>query len=273
MSSQTPWNSQFNNAKGALLVGNATRPIVRTIGSDGQVLTANSANADGVEWASPGAGIFSIVQQTFAANGTYTPTVGMTYCIIEGVGGGGGGGGARATGAGNNSVGGGGGGGGYSKGVFSAAAVGVSQAVVIGAGGAGVAGGTGNTGGTTTVGALISSTGGAGGIAGPNATANIFVGAGGASGIGTIGATSIQSSRGFLGFQLFTSAIAGNGGTSIWGQGGAGAVFQAAVGGAIGSAGSGRGAGGGGSSNGGSQAARVGGAGSAGFVVITEFVS
>lgn len=50
MSSNSAWNAEYNSLKGSLLVGNGTRPIVRTIGADGQVLTANSAQADGVEW-------------------------------------------------------------------------------------------------------------------------------------------------------------------------------------------------------------------------------
>lgn len=48
----TPWNSQYNDSKGALLVGNGIRPIVRNIGTDGQMLTANSAQSDGVQWGS-----------------------------------------------------------------------------------------------------------------------------------------------------------------------------------------------------------------------------
>lgn len=49
--SQSSWNANYNSAKGALLVGDGTRPEIRTVGADGTVLTANSANADGVEWA------------------------------------------------------------------------------------------------------------------------------------------------------------------------------------------------------------------------------
>ena len=48
--SQNSWNAEFNNAKGSLLVGNNIRPIVRTVGTDGQVLMADSAQADGVAW-------------------------------------------------------------------------------------------------------------------------------------------------------------------------------------------------------------------------------
>ena len=57
MAEQTLWNSDYNNDKGYLLVGNGTRPIDRIIGSDGQMLTAQSANADGVEWAFQGTAV------------------------------------------------------------------------------------------------------------------------------------------------------------------------------------------------------------------------
>ena len=77
-----------------------------------------------------------IVTKIFTANGTYTPTVGMSYCIIECVGGGGGGGGASDFGSINNVItGGGGGSGGYSRKKASAADIGVSKTVTIGAGG------------------------------------------------------------------------------------------------------------------------------------------
>ena len=267
MSLQTPWNSAYNNAKGALLVGNATRPIVRTVGTNGQVLTANSANADGVEWATPSADVSSIVQQTFAANGTYTPTAGMNYCIIEVYGGGGGAAGPVATGAGQFSVSGGAGAGGYSKGVFSAAAVGVSQAVVIGAGGAGGLGGVGTTGGTSSVGALISATGGQSGAA-VGATASVF-GRGGAGGTGSIGGVTTRGSGGDTGLGNSTFTAAGWGGSSAVGQGGEGSAFVAHQ---AGTPATGRGAGGGGSTNGPGQIVLVGAAGSAGLVIITEYI-
>jgi hypothetical protein len=49
-------NSSFT-AKGAILVGtDASTYAAQAVGSNGQVLTANSAQADGVEWTTPAAG-------------------------------------------------------------------------------------------------------------------------------------------------------------------------------------------------------------------------
>lgn len=44
------WNAEYNSAKGAILVGNATEPVVVPVGTDGQVLTADSAQATGLSW-------------------------------------------------------------------------------------------------------------------------------------------------------------------------------------------------------------------------------
>ena len=101
-------------------------------------------------------GTLSVVSQVFTGSGTYTPTTGMSYCIIECVGGGGGGGGA-AGGSGSAQVGGSGGGGGYARKYATAADIGASKAVTIGAAGAaGTAGNNaGGNGGDTSVGVLL----------------------------------------------------------------------------------------------------------------------
>src|SRR5574338_310828 len=59
--------------------------------------------------------INKVVVQTFTANGTYTPTTGMVYCIIECVGGGGGGGGTSNSAAGSAGCAASGGAGAYSR--------------------------------------------------------------------------------------------------------------------------------------------------------------
>src|SRR5262249_19108020 len=88
----------------------------------------------------------------FTASGTYTPMAGLAYALIECVGGGGGGGGLSITILGWFGSGG-GGSGGYSRKLSSAAAIGASQTVTIGA--AGTAGATtptnGGAGGDTSV--------------------------------------------------------------------------------------------------------------------------
>src|SRR6266404_4495844 len=86
--------------------------------------------------------IATVSVQKFTGSGTYTPTSGMVYCIIECVGGGGGGGGTGAAGATTLIIGAGGGGsGGYSRLMASAATIGASKIVTVGAlGGGGSAG-------------------------------------------------------------------------------------------------------------------------------------
>lgn len=101
--------------------------------------------------------------QTFTATGTYTPTPGMRFIVAEAQGGGGAGGGPTLPSAGSVSLGAPGGAGGYGKGQFTAAQVGASIPITVGAKGAKVSGGNGGTGGATSVGALLSAAGGLGG--------------------------------------------------------------------------------------------------------------
>ncbi|MGH7745098.1 MAG: hypothetical protein ACREQ5_09910, partial [Candidatus Dormibacteria bacterium] len=103
----------------------------------------------------------------FTASGTYTPSAGMLYCFVRLQAPGGGSGGTPSD-AGNFSVSGGGGSGGYAERLLTAAQIGASQTVTIGAvGAAGTSGANaGGTGGTTSLGALLSATGGVGGAAG-----------------------------------------------------------------------------------------------------------
>jgi hypothetical protein len=55
-------------AKGALLVGTGTSTYTaQTVGSNGQVLTANSAQADGVEWTTPSSGGEVLISETTAS--------------------------------------------------------------------------------------------------------------------------------------------------------------------------------------------------------------
>lgn len=211
--------------------------------------------------------------QHFSATGTYTPSTGLVYAIIECLGAGGGGGSADVATGGYNQYGGGGGAGGYSRAVASAATIGASQAVTIGAAGTGGAAGNnaGVAGGDTSVGTLCVGKGGTGGGA-STGTAQGNGGAGGATGTGNMVAG--RGMVGFTGFPLAFAAGAGPsapGASSAWGSGAVpcnGQTNQA------GGNATGFGAGGGGGCNYNSAVlGAAGGNASAGYIVITEYTN
>jgi hypothetical protein len=237
-----------------------------TVGTSGYVLTSNGAGS-APTFQNFTSAKFQVNIQEFNANGTYTPTSGMSYCIVEVVGGGGAGGGASATSGSQYSIGGGGGAGGYSCGFFSAATIGASQSVTVPAAATGVSGGTGNTGGTCSLGALIQATGGIGGATNIGG-AGAFLATGGAGGLGSGGTINIYGNPGAEGSFYFNAwSYSGIGGASQIG-GGAQAVFAQASGNNA----SGYGGGGSGAYNGTSQAARLGGSGGVGVVKVTEYI-
>ena len=206
---------------------------------------------------------------TFTSSGTYTPSTGLQYAIIECVGGGAGGGGLTDPGAGNGATTGSGGTGAYSRSLASAATIGGSQVVTIGnAGSGGGVGASGNAGATTSVGAICIAPGGLGGGGGPNGAA----GAGGAAGTGNMVASpgrpgGVGSNQAIV---TVTQRVAGGGSSEF----GAGGPEQVIAGTAVnGTAASGFGSGGGasGSQNGSGSAA--GGNGTPGYVVVTEFTN
>lgn len=237
----------------------------------GQLTTANSALPATNSSGTLAMRTFSVVNQVFTSTGTYTPTSGMLYCIIQCLGGGGAGGGAAATGAGTTSPGGGGGGGEYAQGVFSAATIGASQSVTIGAAGTGSSGTTGGSGGTTSVGStLISCGGGSGGLTAA-ASGNYAPAAGGVGGTGgTGGSFRVNGNSGSYGQACNSPGIvtSGQGANSQFGTGGPSSLTSDATGNTAAV----YGAGGGGAVNYTSASARAGGAGSKGLVVVTEFV-
>lgn len=223
------------------------------------------------------------VIQTFTASGTYTPTSGVTYAIVEMCGGGGGG----ATVAGSNTtagIGGSGSGGGYIKFRLTSAQIGASQAITIGAAGTqGLTGGAGGNGGNTTFGTLATANGGTGGIGGGTAAATV-IRAGRSGGTTTITTgtliTAVQGgnsepSTGFItGGRFFI--VAGTGGNCAnFGTGGLSSIGNVPVGTANASSisnGTGFGAGGNGSFSCGTGTGAVNGSfGTAGKVVITEY--
>lgn len=210
----------------------------------------------------------SINQQIFTASGTYTPTPGMSFCIIECVGAGGGGGGVTSS-AGHSASAGGGGGGSYSRSLFNAATIGVSQPVTVGAGGFGAAAGANNGGNgtSTSVGVLIEADAGHGGFGSLSSATAITVGIFGAGGGAGTGQVQINGETGLLGTAYGASqlGIGGSGGNSYYGRGGEQLVNLA------GANGFNHGSGGSGGSSG--NTGNVGGgAGTGGIVIITEYI-
>lgn len=242
------------------------------IGTSGNQLQTGGAGTLPTWAVGSGAGITSINVQTFTTSGTYTPTAGMKYCIVEVVGGGGAGGGCPTTGSGQYSGGAGGGGGEYAKGIYNSVTIGSSQIVTIGSGGLGVIGANGNSGNTTSFGSLITANGGAAGqAAGPNSqiVSGGYPGGSGGSG-GYFRTPGNPSGPIYYDFYSVGGVIAAsNGGSSFYGTSG---IFQ--FGGNNGGNGGGYGGGGSGTVNGPSSGISYkGGNGSSGICIVTEFIA
>lgn len=208
--------------------------------------------------------------QQFTVNGVYTPTPGMTYCIVRMVGGGAGGSTLNAsTGAGA-----GGGSGEYRESLYTSAQVGVSATVIVGSGGA-----PNVNGGSSTFNAVSNPTTAGGGSA---PSIDIASGSSGAVQLGGLGGGIVTTgnggylvvpgANGQYGLRVgqFSGSVdtAGNGGNSILGSGGRGGISPASDANKIGQPGQGYGAGGGGGANG-----SGGGIGSNGIIIITEYIS
>ncbi len=214
----------------------------------------------------------SVAIQKFTASGTYTPTTGMVYCIIECIGGGGGGGAANGT-ASQLYGGGGGGSGGYSRLLASAATIGASKTVTIGTAGTGASAGTNNggAGGDTSVSTLCIGKGGAGGLYASSGQ----LPSGGAGGVAGTGDVVAAGNPGLTGLYNSVNAgiylTSGAGGASAFGGGAAGVVILGSATVAGNAAGNYGGGGSGGFAS--STASNIGGgAGSAGIVVVTEYI-
>lgn len=211
----------------------------------------------------------TVKTQVFTGNGTYTPSTGMLYCIAEVVGGGGGGGGAAGT-ASQSAGGGGGGGGGYARKTISAATIGASQTVTVGATASGGASGANNgtNGNTSSLGAIMSASGGAAGSGATSSATTISGTSGGAGGTGTSGDINISGSAGGAGVGYGASAAA------IGGFGGASHLSAQTNGGIVSGDGTaGANYGGGGSGGAAGTTSHAGGSGAQGIVIITEFCS
>jgi hypothetical protein len=237
----------------------------------GQIVTGPNGQFqwDGTKWAPAGvASPLQINVQTFTASGTYTPTAGLNFAIVECVGGSGGGGGVPGT-ANFMFGGGGGGGGGYTRRLLTSAQVGASQSVTIGSGGAGGVGSAyGTAGGTTSFGALLNATGGGGG-------GNSGVGGyGGGTSIG--GNVNCNGTGGGWGpYSIAQSSVtyisSGAGGSSVLG-GGAAPALTGSAGAVNGSLGGTYGGGGSGGMTFNTTTAANGGAGNSGVCIVTEFI-
>lgn len=237
--------------------------------------TANSAwlktNGSGVPAWSTTLPFTVLSTQTFVASGTYTPTAGMKWCIVEAVAQGAGGGGA-ANAASGGSVAGGGGAGSYSRLIASAATIGVSQTVTIAntGGGGGAAGNNiGTAGSDASLGTICIAKGGSpGNGAGSNIATN--GGAGGVAGTGTLTLVGNGGNAGTGGSINTTTYMWGRGGVSFFGGVSAGKIVNAANAGNGSNGGNyGNGGDGGTSFNGSGTAA--GGNGGGGIIIITEF--
>lgn len=172
--------------------------------------------------------------QTFTASGTYTPTAGTRFVIVDGVGGGGAGGGARAAPAGQSVGGGGGGSGAYFRTQVAASSSGFAgAAVTVGVGGIGVGEATGGDGTASSFGAFASAPGGKGGTGGnPTVAFPNLNGYGPGADVAT-GGTLINATGSPGGFALLTSStngLSGTGGASAVGGGGNAVVNQSADG-------------------------------------------
>jgi hypothetical protein len=244
----------------------ASPAFTGTVTAPTQAAEDNSTKVATTAYADTAMRSLVIRRQTFTASGTYTPHAKMLYCNIE-TWGGGGAGGSISSSATFRAASGGGGAGGYSKAVASLATIGASKTVTIGAAGAASAAGNNNggNGGDTSVGVICVGKGGSGGAFQPFA-AICLGGLGGIAGTGDIAGIGMNGFPGCVGISATDNIGAGTGGSSSIGSGGAITGIQA-----NGGAGTGKASGGSGATSDNAGGNQAGGAGTAGFVCITEF--
>lgn len=267
------YDAAFSAAIGGYPKGAVLSDVSGT-GSWLSIVDNNTSNPDtgGAGWIKNSSGRLTAVT-TINASAIYTPTPGTSYVIVEVQGGGGAAGGTAATSSTQFSVAGGGASGSYAKSLITAALLGASVNVTIGAGGVANIGAAGGAGGTTTFGSFVSCPGGGGAVAGiavSNSTPSVAFG-GGPLGVPT-GATITTASGipGSPGFSIGGGLLSGSGGGSPMDRGGNSAS-------GVGASTSGipaifaSGAGGSGACSGQSDIARAGGAGGSGRVIIYEY--
>jgi hypothetical protein len=204
---------------------------------------------------------------TAAGLGTYTPSTGTLFVVVETVGGGGGSGGCAGT---TNFVSAGAGSGSYSRKVIAAASLGTTVGFTIGLGGTQGASGAnaGTAGSNSAFGSLVTAVGGSASAAG--AATALTGGAGGTLGTGGVFAGNAGAST-ITGELVGFSGAAGGNCPGGFGQGGYPAVV--ATGPVQGNPGLGFGSGASGSCAGlGSAAVIAGSTGAAGAIIITEYI-
>lgn len=181
----------------------------------------------------------------FTASGTWTKPSGLKYVEVELVGGGASGAAGPNTSTGEGGAG--GAAGGYSRKRIDASALGATETVTVGAGGAP----SGNVGGTTSFGTHLQATGGGG--------------SGSNGGIGSGGDFNTTGGPGHWGTS--NAGSGGDGGDSLLGAGGKGSTFYTVAP----SDGQGYGGGGGGRAARNGTNGNPGGSGKAGIVIVQEF--
>lgn len=255
------------------LTATATFTLPDGDGTDGQAILTDGAGT--LRWGAVGDTLTGI--QTFTADGTYTPSTGVSRIIVIVTGGGGSGSGYDATSASARIYHSGGGGAGSTaikniSGVTS----GYSGTVTIGSGGAGV-NDAGSNGGTSSFADGTNTLSATGGLSSARQTNTVSGGSfGGNGGTATGGALNIGGGAGDpgIGVEDGVGIASGAGGSSYWGGGGRGGA-RGSSGIADGGDGTAHGSGGGGGA--GAHGASgsvdfVGGAGADGIVVVYEYL-
>lgn len=253
----------------AVPAGTLVTPTSTTVG---RAVLWNSTNGTTVSQSSA-APIITVKKQFFSSSGTYTPSTGMLFCIVEAIGSGGGAGGVTG-GATGWFVSGGGGAGSFSRAVLTAAQIGASQTVTVNTAGTGGNGNNnGTSGGTVSLGSLVVANGGGGGTK-VNAGATIpFGGTGGTAGTGDLTGTGGTGQGGCTLSSGSLFVACGAGGNSLWGAGGPAPSTGGGGTTSAGANGTGFGSGGGGGSAQSTTNTTTGGNGTTGAIWITEFCS